>query len=166
MVPRLTLCDSLPPSAVYSSKHLQGEDPTLEVSHHELHMVEKSKDSRAYKQILEQMSQSLLAIENEPSAQLSYKTTFVPELVKASGYPVSAHLCWVSTGSHAPITQACITYAYLPTGVAVERPLTFCVASHEPIQIFNLVIVWLVIWLRSWKRHLSLLPNSFKEINV
>ena len=46
---------SLPPSAVHSSKHLHVEDPTLEVSHHKLHMVENTKDS-TYKQILEQMS--------------------------------------------------------------------------------------------------------------
>lgn len=46
---------SLPPSAVHSSKHLHDEDLTLEVSHHELHMVENTKDS-TYKQILEQMS--------------------------------------------------------------------------------------------------------------
>lgn len=44
-----------PPSTVHSSKCLHGEDPTLEVSHHELHMVENTKDS-TYEQILEQMS--------------------------------------------------------------------------------------------------------------
>ena len=36
-----------PPSQRCSQQqHLQGEAPTLEVSHHELHMVENSKDSR------------------------------------------------------------------------------------------------------------------------